>query len=173
VSPSSASGSASPLEILYPDLDAELASTRRILERYPEGKVDWKPHEKSMALGTLATHIAELPAIGALLLQTDETDVAKRERKSPAKDAKELLALFDERVARTKDALSKATFADLEKNWALKIGDKVLFEGKRSALMRTLLISHIIHHRAQLGVYYRLLGIPVPRIYGPSADEQV
>ncbi|MDQ6718542.1 MAG: DinB family protein [Gemmatimonadota bacterium] len=163
----------SPVALLYPELDSELASTRRILERYPEGKVDWKPHEKSMALGPLATHIAQLPQVGAFLLEQDEIDVSTRERKEPAKNSAELLASFDENVARLRTILQTATAEDLERNWTLRFGDKVLVAGKRSALMRTLLINHIIHHRAQLGVYYRLLGIPVPGMYGPSADEPV
>ena len=165
--------SQSPVARLYPDLEGELVSTRRILERYPEGKVDWKPHEKSMALGPLATHIAQLPQVGAFLLEQDEIDVATRERKEPAKNSAELLASFDENVARLRRILSTATEADLDKSWTLRFGDKVLVAGKRSALMRTLLINHLIHHRGQLGVYYRLLGIPVPGTYGPSADEPV
>ena len=170
---SGSGGSASPVQTLYPDLDSELASTRRVLERYPEGKVDWKPHDKSMALGPLATHVGQLPQVGAFLLEQDEVDISTRERKEPAKNSAELLQSFDENVARLKTLLSKATAADLEKNWTLRFGDKVLVSAKRSALMRTLLINHIIHHRAQLGVYYRLLGIPVPGTYGPSADEPV
>lgn len=161
----------SPAGLLYPDLQGELASTRRVLERYPQGKADWKPHDKSMPLGNLATHIAELPMVGVFLLETDETDVSTRERKPPANDSKLLLEAFDANVAKLNAVLATTTFAALEKSWTLKFGDKVLLAGRRSALMRTLLINHIIHHRAQLGVYYRLLGISVPGIYGPSADE--
>jgi uncharacterized damage-inducible protein DinB len=168
---SSPDRSSSPLQLLYGDFEGELASTRRVLERYPEGKVDWKPHEKSMALGALATHVAELPGVGAMLLEMDEADIAARERKPPAENATALVKIFDATTAKMRAALAKATFDDLEKTWTLRMGDQVLLSGRRGDLMRGLLMNHIIHHRAQLGVYYRLLGIPVPAIYGPSADE--
>jgi uncharacterized damage-inducible protein DinB len=163
--------SQSPIQFLYGDFEGELASTRRVLERYPEGKVDWRPHDKSMALGALATHLAELPGLGAMLLELDEVDIAARERKPPAENASELMKIFDATSAKLRGALGKAKLADLEKNWTLKFGDKVLLSGTRRELMRGLHMNHMIHHRAQLGVYYRLLGIPVPSTYGPSADE--
>lgn len=149
---SSPDSSVSPVSLLYPDLENELSST---------------------PLGALATHIAELPRIGALMMETDEIDVAVRQKKYPAKNSDELLALFEASVGLLTGALSKVTFADLEKPWTLRFGNHVLLSGMRRALMRTLLINHVIHHRAQLGVYYRLLGIPVPGLYGPSADEQL
>lgn len=163
--------SRSPAQLLYSDFDAELATTRRTLERYPEGKVDWKPHDKSMALGALATHLAELPGLGAMLLEKDEVDIAARERTTPATNAADLLKIFDMTTAKLRAALEKATYADLEKSWKLRLGDTVLLTGTRRDLMRGLLMNHMIHHRAQLGVYFRLLGIPVPGTYGPSADE--
>lgn len=171
MSASSPDRSLSPLQLLYTDFEGELASTRRVLERYPEGKVDWKPHDKSMALGPLATHVAELPGLGAMLLELDEVDIAARERRAPAGNAADLLEIFDATSAKLRAALATAKFEDLEKTWTLKFGDQVLLSGMRRDLMRGLLMNHIIHHRAQLGVYYRLLGIPVPGIYGPSADE--
>ncbi len=165
--------SKSPLQLLYPDLENELVLTRRILERYPEGKADWRPHDKSTALGALATHVAELPRLAAMVLKTDEMDVANRQRNEPAKNSTELLRIFEESVGMLMPAISAATFDDLEKSWTLKFGGRPLFSDTRRLLMRTLLINHVIHHRAQLGVYYRLLGIPVPGLYGPSADEPV
>ncbi len=165
--------SESPLQLLYPDLENELALTRRVLERYPEGKADWRPHDKSMALGALATHVAELPRLAATVLKTDEIDVADRQRNQPAKNSEELLRIFEESVGMLMPAISAATFDDLGKSWTLKFGGRALFSDTRRTLMRTLLINHVIHHRAQLGVYYRLLGIPVPGLYGPSADEPV
>ena len=165
--------SESPIDFLYPDLKNELAATRRVLERYPENNADWKPHDKSMALGPLASHLAELPNIGADLFEQDEVDVATRERKPPATNARDLLSTFDASVAKMTESLAKISNADLEKSWTLRFGEKVLVTGKKRALMRTLLINHIIHHRAQLGVYYRLLGIAVPGTYGPSADEPI
>jgi len=169
--PSASDQTRSPANLLYTDFEGELASTRRILERYPEGKVDWKPHDKSMALGALATHIAELPGLGAMLLEMDGVDIAAREHKAPASNSAELVKLFDTTAAKLRAAVANATYADLEKKWTLRFGDQVLLTGTRRELMRGLLMNHIIHHRAQLGVYYRLLGIPVPGIYGPSADE--
>ena len=171
MSASSPDRSLSPTQLLYADFEGELASTRRVLERYPEGKVDWKPHDKSMALGALATHIAELPGLGAMLLEIDEIDIAERERTAPAKNAADLLKIFDTTTAKLRTALAKASFDDLEKTWTLRMGSHVLVSGRRRELMRGLLMNHVIHHRAQLGVYYRLQGIPVPAIYGPSADE--
>ncbi len=162
----------SPAELLYPDLDQELASVRRYLERFPEGKNDWRPHEKSMAFGPLATHIAQLPSLAATMMGTDELDVASRKPTEPAKSSAELLKIFDENAAALKKAAAGATMADLEKAWTLKFGDYVIVSAPKCVLMRQLLISHIIHHRAQLGVYYRQLGVPVPSTYGPSADEQ-
>ena len=169
----SSSPNASPIQQLYPDLDSELASTRKLLERYPDGKVTWTPHDKSMPLGPLASHIADLPGLGVMLLENDQVDVAARPRRDPAANSTELLKRFDENVANLNARVSKASAADLDKTWKLVFGDKVLVSEKRSVLMRTLLINHIIHHRAQLGVYYRLMGIPVPGTYGPSADEPV
>lgn len=162
----------SPAQLLYPDLEAELSTTRRTLERFPEGKGDWRPHEKSMTLGRLATHVAELPQLGAMVLETDEMDVAKRPRTQPVTSSAELTSLFDSSVGRLKPAISAASQADLEKTWTLRFGDKVVLSAQKRVLMRTLLMNHLVHHRAQLGVYYRLLGIPVPSMYGPSADEQ-
>lgn len=171
MSASSPDPSLPPVQLLYADFEGELASTRRVLQRYPEGKVDWKPHDKSMALGALATHVAELPGLGAMLLERDEADIGARERTPPAENSADLVKIFDRTTASLRAALAKTTLGDLEKTWTLRFGDQVLLSGKRRELMRGLLMNHIIHHRAQLGVYYRLLGIPVPGIYGPSADE--
>ncbi len=160
-------------EILYPDLDPELIVLRRYLERYPDGKGDWRPHEKSMALGPLATHIAQLPSVASMILNNDDVDVSTRTPTPPLGTAPELVALFEKNVATLKPAIGSATMADLEKTFILRFGNHVLVAGAKRALMRQLLINHLIHHRAQLGVYYRLLGIPVPSTYGPSADEPI
>jgi Uncharacterized protein conserved in bacteria len=165
--------SASSFDFLYPDLEPEMATTRRVLERYPDHKADWRPHEKSMALGALATHLAQLPRLGAMLIEKDESDVSARPQVKPAVNARELLAIFDESLEMLRSAVRSGNTAALEKSWSLKMGDRTLLSGQRRILMRTLLLNHVIHHRAQLGVYYRLLGIPVPGTYGPSADESV
>jgi uncharacterized damage-inducible protein DinB len=160
-----------PAEFLFTDLEQELAATRRVLERFPEGKGDWRPHEKSRTLGELATHVAELSGLGAMVLQAPFMDVTQRQKLSPANSASELLAIFDERAARLRNAVASVDFEALEQPWSFRRGDQVVFSAPRRAMLRTLYFNHIIHHRAQLGVYYRLLGVPVPITYGPTADE--
>ena len=157
--------------ILYNDLDDELAATRKTLERFPDGKGDWRPHEKSRTIGELAAHVAQLPGLGLMILQTDELDAATRPPLPQVNSAAEVLALFESVAGRLRQAVAAADFAALERPWTLRRGDKVFLSRPKRALMRTMLINHLIHHRAQLGVYYRLLGVPVPGIYGPTADE--
>ena len=161
-----------PASVLFADLDQELAITRRTLERYPAGKADWKPHEKSTSLGALAVHLAMLPAFGQMILAQDEMDFIKQPYVPlPFESAADLLAIFDERVAAMRPLLAAADGPALARTWTMRAGDQVFLSAPKGALVRQLLISHIIHHRAQLGVYYRLLGVPVPSSYGPSADE--
>ena len=161
-----------PAPLLYPDVEQELATTRRFLERYPDGKGSWRPHEKSMTLSHLATHLAGLAKFGTLIITSDELDFAKSgPRSNDVDSAKELLALFDSVAGPARQAITGADFATLERSWTLRSGEHVIINGPRSAVLRTLMLNHIVHHRAQLGVYYRLLGIPVPATYGRSADE--
>lgn len=167
----SATQNLSPAQYLYADLEAELASTRKVLERFPEGKGDWRPHEKSRTIGALATHVAELSALGVMVLQKDEMIAGQRKPLTPLNSPAELLALFDDRAKMLRDALAGADYEGLEQDWPIRMGDRVLLSAPRRAMMRTLVINHLIHHRAQLGVYYRLLGVPVPGTYGPTADE--
>lgn len=156
---------------LFPELDNELTKTRRLLERFPDSKAGWTPHPKSKTLAELASHIAGIPRHGARLIETDELDVATRPTPVNASTAAELVQKFDEAVAALRAALPKATPESLEKPWTMRAGPKVLISAPRRLLLRDMLVSHIIHHRAQLGVYYRLLDVPVPGTYGPSADE--
>ena len=158
-------------QLLFGDLDHELANTRRILERVPDGRGDWQPHEKSMTLGKLAAHLAELPRFPLSMLQTDDLDLSSFRFGSYPTTA-DLLAAFDEGSAALRAALAAADYDALAANWTLRMGDQVLLQGPRGALVRGLGINHLVHHRAQLGVYLRLLGIPIPGLYGPSADEQ-
>jgi uncharacterized damage-inducible protein DinB len=158
---------------LYADLDLELTATRRILERVPFEHWNWKPHEKSMALGQLARHLAELPHFAEQMATTDELDMAKEPYKpSVVKDREELLALFDERAARMREVVRSLDEQQLAGHWRLKMGDQVFLDAPRSLLLRQHGISHPVHHRAQLGVYLRLLNVPIPGLYGPSADER-
>jgi len=167
------SATESPVALLYPELDNELAKTRRMLERFPDANAGWAPHARSKAIDELATHIAVLPRHGARLIETDELDVTTRPAPPRMTTAADLVRLFDESVSTLRQSLPKATSELLEKPWTLRAGPKVLFSTPRRLLLRDMLISHIIHHRAQLGVYYRLLDVPVPGTYGPSADEPI
>jgi uncharacterized damage-inducible protein DinB len=158
---------------ILPEFDQEMATTRRTLESVPEGKSDWKPHEKSMSMGRLAGHLAELPGLGLRSLQSDSFDVRAAGRPAPLvmTSRSELLEAFDKNVAAARAAIASASDEDLMKSWTLRAGDKAMFSLPRTAVLRTFCISHSVHHRAQLGVYLRLNDVPVPHVYGPSADD--
>lgn len=163
----------SVLDRFFDDLDVEFATTRRLLERFPEGKADWKPHEKSMSLIQLAAHVAMLPNFGETVLTTDELDFATRPfTPSTARTAAELVALHDRMAASARKALETVSLEALEGKWVLRAGPQVFLEDRRGKLLRQHLVSHAAHHRGQLTVYYRMLGVPLPGIYGPTADEQ-
>ncbi len=159
-------------EILLLDFDPEIASTRRTLERIPENDPQWKPHEKSMAIGRLALHVARLPEFLTRILTTAELNFAKE--KFPDiifESTAHLLSELDRTAAEAKSHLEAASDDELRKPWKLLFGDRVIIDAPRMVLYRTTFLNHIVHHRAQLGVYLRLLNIPVPGLYGPSADE--
>lgn len=156
---------------LLSEFDREMATTRRLLERVPEQGASWSPHDKSMSLGQLAAHVGNIPAYGALALLHDEYDAAGSPRPIFSSTAA-LVVAFDDNVRRTHDALAAATDEQLMQQWTFKNGGTVVFAMPRAAILRTLVLSHIIHHRGQLSVYLRLRDVPVPSIYGPSADEQ-
>ena len=160
-------------DTLLIDLDRETASTRRLLERFPDGRGDWQPHDKSRPLGALATHVASIPGMGHIILTTDSLDVSTRPPQPRRNSARELIALLDESVARMKSAVAAVDAGTLDQPWQLKVGPKVLVSEPRALLMRVMVINHLIHHRAQLGVYLRLLNIPIPGMYGPAADEPI
>ena len=165
-------GHATPAQLLYPDLQQELANTRKMLECVPDGNDAWKPHDKSMSLGGLATHLAELPTFATLIFTTAELDLNTMDwTPTPIANNAERLALFDKNAAAMTGALEGADWTALSANWAMKMGDKVYLQDRKSTLLRTLGINHIAHHRAQLGVFLRLNGIAIPGPYGPSADE--
>lgn len=161
-------------DALLPEFDNEMANTRRTLERVPDEKFDWKPHDKSSPMGSLAGHLANLPGWGSLSLGSDSFDLAPGGEpvKTPVPSSgKDLLAKFDENVAATRAAIAGASDQDLFKPWTLMSNGKTLLTMPKIAVLRSFVMNHIIHHRAQLGVYLRLNDIPVPSIYGPSADE--
>ncbi|HEY2898066.1 MAG TPA: DinB family protein [Gemmatimonadaceae bacterium] len=159
------------LDMLYSDFESEHAATRRLLERFPDSKHDWKPHEHSRTLAELATHIADIPNRAVAILTTDEMEVGARKPLAPLTTAAELLAVHDASVAAQKAALANADSAALSHEWRVRRGDQVMMRGPKYRLLRTVMMSHLVHHRAQLGVYYRLLSVPVPGVYGPSADD--
>jgi uncharacterized damage-inducible protein DinB len=171
--PSTITGiSQEPFTLLFSDLEGELKTTRRILERVPDGKEDWRPHEKSMTLGGLSSHVAQLPGYGIMILTTDEFDGSKMTRFKAANTA-ERLTKFDEESGEMRRLFEALTWDYAMATWTFKFGDRVLVQGERGKLLRTMVISHIAHHRAQLGVYLRLLGVAIPGSYGPSADEPI
>jgi uncharacterized damage-inducible protein DinB len=162
-------------DALLPEFDNEMATTRRTLERVPEGKPDWKPHEKSMTMGRLSGHVAELPSFVSRALQADSFDInpAEGSNRTPLvmSSRKQLLEAFDKNVSEARAILAKASDEDLMKPWSLMAGGKTIFTMPKIGVVRTFALSHSIHHRGQLSVYLRLNDAPVPSIYGPSADE--
>jgi uncharacterized damage-inducible protein DinB len=155
----------------FEDLDSEFKSTRKVLERFPEGKADWRPHDKSRTIGQLAAHVAQLPGLGIAIVTQDHLDAGTRPTAPTLSTAAELVEHFDKNVEAFRNAIARLSAEDLDKTWSLGAGGRVFVSGVRRKLLRPMLVNHLIHHRAQLGVYYRLLGVPVPGIYGPTADE--
>ena len=165
------SAAASQLALVIGDAEPELASTRRILERFPDGKGDWRPHAKSRTIGQLASHIAALPGLGILIARTDTLDAKTRPPLTEVGTAAELLAIFDTRAKELRTAIAEVGESMLDQSFTLRAGDRVFVSIPKRQALRTIFLNHLIHHRAQLGVYYRLLDIPVPVVYGPTADE--
>lgn len=157
---------------MLPEFDHEMASTRTTLARIPVDKLEWKPDPKSMGLGQLAGHITEMVGWGTMTLTTDGLDMNPGDHTPFVVTSKEqLLGEFDKNLTTLRATLAGMTDEDMMKTWALRIGGQVLFSMPRVGVMRTMIMNHVIHHRAQLTVYYRLNGVPVPALYGPSADE--
>lgn len=160
---------------LLPELEQELATTRKCLERVPTDKLGWKPHEKSMTMGALATHVANMLNWGMVTCSQDNFDVmpdGQPYKEEPAANTEELLAKFDKNAAEFKAALAATTDAQMMMPWSLLSNGQTIFSMPRVATLRGMILNHIVHHRGQLSVYLRLNDIPVPSIYGPSADEQ-
>ncbi|MGH9751617.1 MAG: DinB family protein [Blastocatellia bacterium] len=160
---------------LLPELDQEMAGTRKTLERIPEDKFEWRPHPKSFTMIALATHIANMVGWGRDVIKEDSFDVAppgaEPYSEEPAESAASLLAIFDKNYAKFREALAGASDEAMMKDWSLLAGGQVLFTKPRIACLRADILNHIVHHRAQLGVYLRMNDAPVPALYGPSADE--
>lgn len=163
------------VDALLPEYDHELATTRRLLERVPEAEFGWKPHEKSMTLGQLAGHIATLPWWLSATLAAPFYDVTagdKEARLETPASRETLLSDFDQKVSAARASLANTSDAEMLAPWALKSGGHEIFSMPRAAAVRSFVMNHLIHHRGQLSVYLRMKDVPLPSIYGPTADEQ-
>jgi uncharacterized damage-inducible protein DinB len=158
---------------MLPEFDQEMKTTRRVLERVDAGKFGWKPHDKSFPFGSLATHIAQLAGWGTMILGENGLDIGGDFPRPQIESTQDILDMFDKNVAATRAALAAASDEDLMKPWTLSKNGHEIFTLPKVAVVRTMVFNHVIHHRGQLSVYLRLNDIPVPSIYGPTADEQV
>lgn len=162
-------------ELLLQDFDIEMLNTRRTLERVPEGKNDWKPHEKSMAIGKLAMHCATLPLFGSYIVEDEGMDMANSKRPRASFEfisSEECLKQFEANVATCRAAIASASDEALAAPWRFAFGEHLISDNSRLLSFRQMCFNHLVHHTSQLGVYLRLNDIPVPALYGPSADEQ-
>jgi hypothetical protein len=159
-------------DFLLPEFDHEMKTTRVTLERVPFDKQDFAPHQKSMPLGKLAPHVAELPGFGQTILTTPELDFSNApSRERPPFESVGLLKTFDENVSKVRATLKNMRDDAWTQNWKLSFQGKEIFNGPRFLAYREMFLNHLVHHRAQLGVYLRLNGRPLPATYGPSADD--
>jgi uncharacterized damage-inducible protein DinB len=158
------------IDSLLAEMDQEAGTTRRVLERIPEDKLTWKPHEKSFSLGELSTHVATIPGMIAQAAAQDTFDVSNFKAEKYDSRA-EILKALDQSLAKAHQVLAPLDDAKLMATWSLTIGGKPGLQMPRIAVIRAILLNHWYHHRGQLSVYLRLLNVPVPSIYGPSADE--
>jgi uncharacterized damage-inducible protein DinB len=163
-------------ETLLPEFDHEMANTRRMLEAVPAADADWRPHPKSYSLGDLAAHIARLPLWGRYTLEQPELDLGAPANAALARSrfttTPELLEQFDRNVREARAAVAAASDADMGESWALKNAGTTIFSMPRAAVLRGFVLSHMIHHRGQLSVYLRLRDVPLPALYGPTADSR-
>lgn len=156
---------------LLPEYDHEVATTRKVLERVPDDRLAWKPHDKSMSLGQLATHLATMLSWGAMTVNQSEVDLSGPYTPPDLRTRADLLASFDREATATRAAIAAKTDPELMAMWSLKRDGKTIFAMPKVAVLRSFVINHMIHHRGQMSVYLRLNDVPVPSIYGPSADE--
>ncbi len=160
------------VDALLPEFDHEMVTTRKLLERVPDDRLDWKPHAKSFSLGQLAQHVATIPMWGSVTLTQSELDVSGNERLPELRSRAEILTLFDKHVSNTRATLVGKTDAELMAPWTMKNGGHTVFSMPKAAVWRSFVLSHLIHHRGQLSVYLRMHDVLLPSMYGPSADEQ-
>ena len=161
------------VDALLPEFDHEMATTRTLLAAVPDARASWQPHAKSMSLGRLAAHIGNMPNWVLLTLQQDELDlgVGDATGQAPFTSTAESLARFDALVKSSRAVLAETPDAVMQTLWTLRSGNHAIFSMPRGAVLRTWTMNHMIHHRGQLSVYLRLLDVPVPSMYGPTADS--
>lgn len=161
-------------EPLLKELKEEAEKTKKLLERVPEKSFNWKPHEKSFILSRLASHIAELPGWISYILDVDELDFGKMNYIPPVViTTSDILKLHDENVIKGVESLKKATDEEFSKNWTMRNGEMIYFTRQKFDVLKDFSYNHLYHHRGQLTVYLRMLDVPLPGIYGPTADEQM
>ncbi|HEX8244955.1 MAG TPA: DinB family protein [Longimicrobium sp.] len=162
-------------DLLLPELDNEIAITRRVLERVPDGRGEWKPHDRSFPMGHLAQLVARLPGWAVMMMDRTELDIMPQDGpKFPGytfETTETLLAEFDRNAAAARQAVAAASDDDFQVPWTLKKAGEVVMTQSRYQMLRSMVLNHLVHHRAQLGVYLRLVDVPVPQMYGPTADE--
>ena len=158
-------------DALIAELEQEAATTRRVLERVPADKLLWKPHEKSMSLGRLAQHVASIPGNVTDLAVPNPAAFPESSEQEPVSSAEQLLLALDDSVAKAKEIVGGFDDTAMMESWSVAAGDKTLMSMPRLGWLRAVMLNHWYHHRGQLSVYLRLLDVPVPSIYGPSADE--
>ena len=161
------------VDALLPEFDREMALTRKVLERIPDQDLGWQPHQKSWPLGTLATHVARIAGWATATLAHDGFNIDGESGGTPAASRAEVLVAFDAHVRDARAALVGKTDAELLAPWTLKAQGHTVFTMPKTSVLRSFVLSHLIHHRGQLTVYLRLRDVPVPSIYGPSADESM
>jgi uncharacterized damage-inducible protein DinB len=160
-------------DALLPEFDHEMGTTRRLLERVPDETLTWKPHARSMTLGRLATHLAELPGWARTVIRDDFFDIKPGEYTPTSLGARaEILALFDQNVSAARALIASMGDGEMMATWTLRSDGRDVFTLPKAAALRSFLMNHLIHHRGQLSVFLRLQDVPVPPIYGPSADER-
>ena len=159
------------VDALLPEFDREMTITRKLLERVPDDRFEWKPHPKSMTLGQLAQHVATIPMWGSATITKPEIDLGGGNQLPAMKSRADLLASFDRNVAETRAALDGRTDGEFMVPWTLKSSGATIFTMPKAAVWRGFVMNHLIHHRAQLSVYLRMNDVPIPSMYGPSADE--
>lgn len=159
-------------QLLLPEFDKEMASTRKILACVPDEKLAYQPHEKSMTLGRLATHVAELPRWAVRAITTESFEIVPGKPNTAASQA-ELLTIFDNAAGEARGAIEDASDEHLSVEWSLIFGGRKMMTVPRYMVVRTMMMNHLIHHRAQLGVFLRLNHVAIPGMYGPSADEKM